>query len=231
MEIIVRACGERTENECVRLAEKHGRVHVIHARPFGESIRQTYKLAQKIDQEFIPVVDADVLLFDNTLQSAIHEMRSKNKNIFCLDGTTNDKIMMMKRRAGIHIYRTSLLARAEKFIDDNHIKPETNTRKQMIKLGFPTIKSKIIFGLHDHEQYYADLWRKAVAQTRKLAGMMGNKPEQWKKLMKNDIDFFVVHHAHEYGLTLDEKIIIDIDKKYDAINQLEKLGIKEKGEL
>jgi hypothetical protein len=74
MEIIVRASGERTENECIRLASKQGNVHIIRAFPFGESIRQTYKLALTFNQKWTPVIDADVLLNPDVLDKAIKHL-------------------------------------------------------------------------------------------------------------------------------------------------------------
>lgn len=232
MDIIIRTTGERTENKCITEAQKQGNVHIIRAFPFGESIRQTYKMALDIGQEFIPVVDADVILKPGVLKQAMQEMATKNKNIFCLDGKTNCKVMLQNRRAGIHIYRTSMIETAYKFIDDNHIKPESNVRRSMVKLGFPTYSSKIIFGLHDWEQYYKDLWRKTVLQTYKLAKMIGNRPQKWKRLSENDLDYKVIFHAHNYGKTLDRNTFrIDARKDYGAVDGLQKLEIEEKGEM
>jgi hypothetical protein len=230
MKIIIRTCGERTTKECIRLAGKQGSVEVINAVPFGESIRLTYLKAMQYNQEWVPVVDADTLLYDNVLQPAINELAGKNDKIFCLDGNTDDKILMKKRRAGIHIYRRELLSFAMRFIDNNHIKPESNIRRQMSDLGFPTYVSGIVFGRHDYEQYYRDLWRKAVCQTRKLGGMIKNRPDRWKELAKEDDDFFVIYHAHYYGKSLNEKIVIDRRQDFDAEENIKKLGLKEKGE-
>lgn len=229
MKIIIRTCGERTTNECIRLAERQGEVDVINAVPFGESIRQTYLKAMGYNQIWVPVIDADVLLYDNVLQPAVDELRQKNDKIFCLDGNTDDKILMKKRRAGIHIYRHDLLNFAMRFIDNDHIKPESNIRRQMSDLGFPTFVSGIVFGRHDYEQYYCDLWRKAVCQTRKLEKMIKDRPAKWKELAKEDDDFFVIYHAHYYGKSVAEKIVIDKRQDFDAEENIKKLGLKEKG--
>ena len=232
MDIIIRASGERTEKKCIELAEKEGHVHVVRAFPFGESIRQTYEMAIDLNNDFIPVVDADVLLKPGVLKQAIQELRGKNNNIFCLDGKTNCKIMLQNRRAGIHIYRTALLKDAFKYIDNDHIKPESNVRRSMTADGFPTYSSKLVFGLHDYEQYYKDIWRKVVLQTYKLAKMIRRRPEKWKRLSKTDLDYLVVFHANNYGKKLDrETFKIDARLDYDAAENLKKLGIEEKGAL
>jgi hypothetical protein len=230
MKIIVRSIGERTEKECIRRCALQGDVYVIRERPFGKAIKKTYELAMGLQQLWTPVVDADVFLNNDTLRQAIQELGTRSIKTFCLDGKTNDKILMKNRRAGIHIYNNSLLSKAIKYIDDYHIKPESTVRRKMSIDGFPTYVSKIIFGLHDYEQYYRDLWRKAVCQTEKIAGMVGNKVAKWKKLSRTDKDFFVVYEAHLWGKKNQPKIIIDSECDFQAQLNLQRLGIEEKGE-
>ena len=233
IKIVVRACGERTEQKCIELAKRQGQVKIIRAVPFGESIRKTYLYGLTLTQKWLPVIDADVLLFDNTIKKAIAQLNAiKTKEIFCLDGKTKDKIMLQKRRAGIHIYRTVLLKKALKFIDNNHIKPESHIRRSMSKLGYPTYTGKIIFGLHDYEQYYFDLWRKAICQTQKLAGKIRRKKGlkiQWNRLKRIDKDYLVIMKAHLYGKKFCKKITIDRRIDFDAEKHIKRLGISEKG--
>jgi len=233
MKIIIRCCGERTEKKCIKIANLEGDVHIVKTFPFGESMRQAYKLAIDLNQAWTPMIDADVLLYPGSIKKAIDElsgMLNSNK-IFCLDGKTRDKIMMKKRRAGIHIYNTKLLKKAFPYIDNCQIKPETYVRKKMALKGFSTYKSKIIFGIHDYEQYYRDLWRKAVCQTQKLRKMIKKKPLIWQKLAKKDKDYLVIYHAHSYGKKIQSNILIDSRVDYGAEQGLRKLKIREKARL
>lgn len=236
--IIVRTCGERTTQKCIESCERQGHVDVINARPFGESIRQTYlkALEYKLTDDWICVIDADVILYGGVLRKAIKELKEAEiygKNIFCFDGKTEDKILMMSRRAGIHIYKISILEQALEFIDNEHIKPESNVRRQMAELGYITYRSSMVFGKHDHEQYYCDLWRKAICQTQKLAKMIRNKPSRWLQLSKSDNDYLVIYNANKWGVKNRDKINITIDKEnnFDAAENIKKLGLFEKGEL
>ena len=62
-----------------------------------------------------------------------------------------------------------MLTTAMQYIDDDQLKPESHVRNCMAQYhAAPTHSGKIVFGTHDHEQYYADLWRKAVCQTQNL---------------------------------------------------------------
>jgi hypothetical protein len=232
MKLIIRSAGERTEKICEKLASEQGEVHVIKEFPFGNAIKKTYKLAQKFDQKWIPVIDADVQLYPGVIEKAIAELNQiKDKKIFCLDGKTDDKIFMQNRRAGIHIYRIDYLAMAAQFIDNTHIKPESNIRRKMSELGYHTHVGKIVFGKHDYDQYYCDLWRKAVCQTQKLAKKIRNKPTMWKNMSKKDKDFLVIYRAHYYGRQHRCKITIDKRIDFDAAKNIQKLGLKEKGEM
>jgi len=103
----------------------------------------------------------------------------------------------------------------------------------MDKLGGYTTTSKIIFGKHDYEQYYTDLWRKAVCQTQKLEKMINRKNvvSEWAHKSKRDNDFKVILHAHMHGKKITDRITIDARENYGAKEGLEKLGLQEKGEL
>ncbi len=234
MKIIVRCCGERTESKCIELAKKQGNVHIIKTRPFGESIRQSYKLAITFNQEWVPMIDGDVLLIDNSLLKGLKFLNiQKDPKIFCLDGKTKDKIMSCTRRAGVHIYRRTLIRQAVKYIDSNQLKPESHIRRTMSKNGYKTVTSPVVFGYHDYEQYYHDLWRKGFAQSQKLARLIRKKQKykKWKKLALKDRDFTVILAAHRAGNRYTGKIIIDKEIDFGAREGLEKLGIIEKGEL
>jgi hypothetical protein len=234
MDIIVRCCGERTEKKAIELAARQGRVHIVKTRPFGESIRQSYKLALTFDQKWIPMVDADVLLLENSLMKGLKYLSTRNDGkIFCLDGKTKDKIMRCTRRAGVHIYRRSLIRQAIQYIDNNQLKPESFVRRTMNKIGFKTVVGPVVFGYHDYEQYFHDLWRKGFAQSRKLARKIDKKQmdKRWKKYAKTDADYKVILAAHRAGKIYTGKIIIDKNIDFGADQGLKILGIEEKGKL
>lgn len=235
MNIIVRCCGERTEKKCIELAGKQGTVHIIKTRPFGECLRKSYELGISFkNQDWVPMIDGDVILFDDTIQQAIKYLNRLSKHeVFCLDGKTKDKIFMTVRRAGIHIYNRDLLAKGFLYIKDHEIKPESKVRHQMESKGFKTVLCPVIFGYHDYEQYYRDLWRKAFAQSRKLARLINrtNMIKKWKDKSHSDNDFKVILFAHRAAAAYEGKIIIDKNCEYDAIENIQKLGLTEKEEL
>jgi hypothetical protein len=237
-QIIIRAAGERTEKKCIELAEQQGDVHVIRAEPFAESIRQTYIKAIEIGAEFTAVIDADVLLYKDTIGRAVRELEGMERNVFCLDGKTADKTFMCSRRAGVHIYRTDLLKMALQYVDDSFskLKPESYIRERMAEHGFKTWDGGIhIFGQHDYEQYFTDLWRKACCQAWKLEKMIEKKKiaKLWKVNAAFDDDFKVIFAAWEFSREHLRPEDITIDKKNDfnAIENIEFLELIEKGDI
>jgi len=236
--IIVRTCGERTTQKCVELCEKQGKTEIIEAVPFGESLRKSYKTAENYPSKWVCMIDADVLLLPGTLQGAIAELNNADAMgkppFFCLDGFCQDKIMMKRRRAGVHIYRTELLEQAYQYIDDLQLKPESHVRKSMALEGYRTYsKSPITFGLHDYEQFYTDLWRKSVCQTQKLPKRAIIAAPTWKILStktgaKKDDDYIVIYEAHKYGIKHNPQIVIDKNVDYDAAANIALLGLTEK---
>lgn len=231
MRIIVRACGERTEKRCIELASKVGNVIVVRETPFAESVKKTYQIGKDLKQKWLPVIDADVLLNDGVILQAIRELDSLDERVFCLDGKTKDKLLCQTRRAGVHIYRVSLLNQALRFIDHTHIKPETWARKCMASQGFRTHVGDIVFGKHDYEQYYFDIWRKAVTQTKKLQTKIKKHHEKKWKERQSDLDYKVILHARKWAKYNHPDILMDKKRDYDAVSQIKKMGLTEKEAL
>jgi hypothetical protein len=164
----------------------------------------------------------------------LNKIEKRYSDLFCLDGVTDDKVLVCRRRAGVHIYRTELLELAIAYIDNENIKPESTVRYKMNTLGYRTwAGGKLVFGLHDYEQYYRDLWRKSVCQVWKLKSLIEQKgcESEWKRLAESDNDYRVIMAAHEYGLANVRRdcVMIDVDMDFNAAENLEKMGIEEKG--
>lgn len=228
MRIIVRSSGERTRDECIRLAQREGDVDVIEGvTPFSEALRETYRIGMTYDQQWIPVVDADVLLYQRALTEAVERAQSLT-DVFCWDGKTDDKILTIVRRAGIHIYYRPLLEQAIELVPEA-IKPETHTREAMAERGYRTHVGELVFGWHDYEQYYRDLWRKSYLQVKKLGGKVPRHAHKWKRLAKRDDDYRVIAAAHKAGKRTHGDKVFDASINYGAEQAIAKLGLEEKG--
>lgn len=229
MKIIVRGSGERTQAECIRRANEQGHVElIVGVSPFWRALKETYELGMTFDQPWVPVVDADVLLDPGVIEAAVKEL-SGSRNVFCLDGLTHDKVLNTVRRAGIHIYNRDLLETALQYATDS-IKPETRARQAMEKYHDQrTHVGRIMFGRHDHEQYYRDLYRTAYLQTVKLRTKLPKHVKQWRQLAKTDDDYRVIMAAHQAGNEARYRHTFDSTEYYGADQALVELGLIEKG--
>ena len=229
MKIIVRTVGERTRDECIRRARLEGDVDVIEGiTPFHEVLRATYETGVRYDQDWVPVVDGDVLLKDGVIAQAVHELRYMG-NVFCLDGRTKDKILHTVRRAGIHIYNRRMLEQALEYVKDS-IKPETRAREAMANNhNAYTHVGAIVFGYHDYEQYYRDLYRKAYLQTRKLRTKLPRFMKRWPQLALRDDDYKVIIAANRVAWNRECEVAFDASIYYDADDAIARLGLEEKG--
>jgi len=229
--VIVRAAGERTVDECVRrLRDQVDSVRVVSAAPFAETLRLTYKLALDLKQPWTVVVDADVLIFPKMVKAGLRAcVRTSHAGFFCLDGKTRDKVFLQDRRAGIHIYRTSMLWTALHAIDGKKIKPESHVRGMMKRRGSKTFAPpQLVFGLHDYEQYYRDLYRKAFVQAKKLPGHVKAAWGKWQLLSESDPDYRVLIAGAEAGRRHEGRIIPDVRIDLGADAAIEALGLTEK---
>ena len=67
---VVRACGERTEAECIRRVRAQvEEVRVIHVAPFHEAVRECFRIAIDSGARWLLTVDADVLLDRGAVKS------------------------------------------------------------------------------------------------------------------------------------------------------------------
>lgn len=231
MKIIVRACGERTAQECIRRTAQIGEVVVIeNVFPFREVLRKTLEIGSSFDQKWVPVIDADVLLKPGSVNQAMRQLRGKEHKVFCLDGLTRDKILNVKRRAGIHIFNRELMPMALDYVRDS-IKPETRVRQSMMGFGYKTYIGGIVFGKHDHEQYFRDIYRKAFIQVRKLGGKIRdlNLDQKWPQLARYDDDYKVVLAARRDSMAGKREIFFDASMYRDLADRaIAELGLKEK---
>ena len=231
----MRSSGERTRDECIRRAALIGEVELIEGvAPFSAVLRETYEIGATFEgQEWVPVIDGDVLLEEGAILRGIEELRGR-RDIFCLDGKTKDKILAKKRRAGIHIYRRELLEAALDYVGES-LKPETRAREAMaLRHRKATFIGEVIYGRHDHEQYYRDLWRKAFIQTQKLRKTLKRRDYigKWRQLATaGDDDYRVILAAHRAGNREEGTLRFDATENYGALEGLRRLGIEEKRPL
>lgn len=176
MEVIavVRACGERTEAECIsRVRAQVEEVRVIHVAPFHEAVRECFRIAIDSGASWLLTVDADVLLHPRAVKSILAQ--AKKWQGWQVVGRVSDRMSGRDRMAGVRMYRANTLPAVLPYVPEV-VRPEGT----LARLFAGWEPSKDVMGLHDHEQWYADYHRKG-AQHRAKHPEWTELARKWRK--------------------------------------------------
>ena len=203
--IIVRHLTERTKELCFDILAKQVPVDCISAvsaAPFSAMLRQCFERAIDEHKTWTICIDADVLPGENCIKTLVSIAEAAPDHIFEAQGLVIDKTFGVARPAGNHIYRTSLLPQAIRYLDANvdSLRPESATVWAMAREGGNRWwQDETIVGLHDFGQYYRDLIRKIMVQYHKFPAQQ-EKMEAYfeEKAASGDEDYLVALRAVEY---------------------------------
>jgi hypothetical protein len=234
--IIIRTAGERTAGICRDLVVKQApwaTVEVIGERPFEAALRKSYETAIQINAPWTMTVDGDVLLRRRAVQDFLDAAEDLPSDFIQIEGRIHDKILGTYRQAGHRIYRTSLLPRALELVPNpgTEIRPEFSVLHKMALLGHPSRRIGMIMGIHDYEQYYRDLYRKAFVHAKKHPELVPHFVARAKKTISNDVDFLVLLRGLWNGVEHRGAVRIDIQAFGNIEPILAGMGLQEKSEL
>ena len=235
--VVIRTAGERTFEACKALILQQvpeDRLHVVDERPFEAALRRCYQIGIESDSEWMVTVDADVLLRERAIIGLLAEAAAMPRDHFQVEGMVFDKLTNRARWAGYRCYRTEHLAEAQTQVpaDRTEIRPEFSTLERMAARGKPYLRSSQIYGVHDFEQYYVDVYRKAFVHAEKHQVWLFEMLEHWKREATRDQDFLVALRGAAESLTALEAPRIDRrDFETRAEQVLRKLRLVEKPPL
>jgi hypothetical protein len=216
--IVIRSVGERTTNLCKRLVQEQvpsENIFVIEEIPFSKAVRRTFEIGLSNNLSWTVAVDADILLADQALSQALSLATQADENIFRFNGRVVDNFFGGMRFICPHIYRTSLLELALANIpDESSIRPENAVVDMMAKqFGHPWATLDCMLGVHDYEQYYRDIFRKAFVHANKFDDAMTYRfLHNWSHQAVTDDDFKVALMGLCIGLAYKGEIEIDSNK-------------------
>lgn len=229
--MIVRSADERTTDLCYKLIREQGCENIFFTRetPFSAALKKSYEIGISEDRPWTFCVDADVLLRPHSIQLLLTFANQQQQHVFEVQGWIYDKFYDGPREAGNHLYRTSLLSKALKFIPEEgvDIRPEKYVLEQMQNQGYPKVKFNHVLGLHDFEQNYIDIYRKSFIHAHKHLYFAERMVSIWKEKMKKDKDFEVALNAFADGIRNMQDIFVDKSQSL-YIEKFNKLNIKEK---
>lgn len=233
MTAVIRSAGERTKDLCYRLLCEQlppENIIVIEEYPFTRALRQCFQVAIAIGRAWTLCVDADTLLRQQAVENLLGSALETDECIFQVQSDVFDKLFTMPKKAGVRLYRTSLLRRATECIPPDGVtqRPETFVRDQMSLLGYPSIYKRVTVGLHDFEQYYRDLYRKAFVHAHKHAHETRYLEPLWESLGPQDPDYQVALRGLRDGRIFNGIIPLDV-RRFPRDPYLQ--GLHEKGPL
>jgi hypothetical protein len=233
--VIVRTAGERTVEAALLLLRAQvpaSQISVVDERPFEKALRRTYELGIERSASWTMTLDADVLIREGAVAAFVAEARRMPAHYFQIEGRIFDKITGTYRQAGHRVYRTELLSRALPHIPPAGaaMRPEYATLQEMGRLGYPSRRVPLVVGLHDFEQHYRDLYRKAFVHARKHRERVPAIVERCLAGIEQDPDFTVILKGLYDGITRSDEVSIDT-RRFETLlphDWLEGLGLVEK---
>lgn len=235
--IVIRTAGERTFEACKTLVLQQiseDCLHIVNERPFEAALRRCYQIGIESNAEWMITLDADVLLRKGAIQGLLAEATAMPSNHFQIEGRVFDKLTNRIRWASHRCYRIQYLPEAVTCLPENReqIRPEFTTLERMKALGYPYLRSQRIYGIHDFEQSYTDIYRKAFVHAQKHQVWLFEMLEHWKSQAPADRDFLVALRGVADSITALQPPRIDQrDFQVGAVRMLQDLGLEEKPRL
>ena len=236
--IIIRSVGERTADQCYKTLLNFGFKDIVvvdNVIPFTQALKKSLEEGIKADKKWTLVFDADVIVSKIGLILLMKFAETLPRVVFEIQTLVLDKFIGVYREAGNHLYRTEYIANALELIPQEFsaIRPESRMINRMHELGFKKeVNLSLVIGVHDFEQSYVDIYRKAYIYAQKHLKRSSMFLSFWRDNCQKDNDFLVALKAFSDGITYTGPVSINKNQQLDAAEvALKYLGLKEKGPL
>jgi hypothetical protein len=217
--VVIRSAGERTQAVCHSLAAQQvpeGNIVTVSNAPFSATLADSYRAGIERGLPWTLCIDADVLVAPGVVRRLLEAAARADDAICEIQGLVLDKFFGVRRPAGNHLYRTSLLSKALALIppEGEDIRPEHYTLNKMIAAGHPWVEIPLVVGLHDFEQYYRDIFRKCYVHARKFDALMHLLVEYWRRMARQDGDYRVALGGLAAGILASGDVRVDVRCDY-----------------
>ena len=236
--VIIRSSSERTEELCKYLVEKQvpeTKIVVIKEKPFTAALKRSFEIGLDFGLTWTLCIDADVLISTGAISDLLNQATDQSTDFFNCTGRIYDKFYGRANVGGLHLYRTSLLGKAVSLVPEPgmSLRPETYVKDTMHAQGYPCSKLKAVYGIHDYEQAYCDIFRKMVVRGQKSEEHIKRLLVRAELLADEDIDFLVAIWGIRYGQSISaDDILLDSEQWSDLSSHLLiTRGLKEKPNL
>lgn len=235
LHVIVRSAAERTADYCcadlVRQTTS-AQVERIESAPFWRTLREGLEHGLASGSEWVLSVDADVIPAPDAVQRIPACLEKADAEVGVITCLIQDKLMGGMRFGGVRIYRARAIPVLLEVMPPQgaDVRPETATINRAATRGWRELQVPALLGLHDYEQYYRDLYRKAFLHMQKHGYMAARFLPAWKEKAALDADFRAVLAGA--GDALFEVSEVDCDARHSAYKPeaaLTRIGLTEKG--
>jgi len=237
LHVIVRAAGERTADYCcaelVRQTSANS-VDRVELTPFWRTLREGLERGLKSGAPWILSVDADVIPATDTVSRVTDWMSRSDDKVGVISGMIQDKLMGCIRFGGIRLYRSSIIPLVLQLMPDqgDNVRPESCAISRLVEQGWQHITLPDLVGLHDYEQYYHDIYRKAFLHIQKHGARAARFLDLWMAGAKHDDDFRAALAGAADALLWQDNIDCDASHAvYQNKATLKRLGLVEKADL
>jgi hypothetical protein len=214
--VVVRAAGERTADLCYRLAAEQappGSVFLVQESPSAVALRKVLEIGIQQGRTWTIELDADMLIRRDAVRLLLEGLEAPPPDVFTIKGCKLDKLFAGVREGGMHVYRTAHLREALEVLPrpEEAVRPDTTLVERMRRRGYRRIlRSEVVSCVHDYEQYFRDIYRKAFVHARKHLVFMPYLLRMWQRLGKDDFDYQVAIWGARAGLSYDGPFTIDV---------------------
>lgn len=235
--VIIRSSGERTLSYCKKLLTlqiPEQQIVVVEEAPFSATLKKSFQIGIVRGLKWTLCIDADVLVKADAVSRLLEHAEKTKEEMFEIQGLVLDKFFPIKRPAGNHLYRTSLMDKAIGCIplEGESLRPETDTLNKMAELGYPWEQIDVFVGLHDFKQNYSDIYKKCFLQAHKHTWVVPLVEKYWDTKKNNDEDFRVALFGLRSGKIYDKDVFVDRNFLNSETNDvLTLMKIKEKQPL
>jgi hypothetical protein len=231
--IIIRTAGERTVGACWELAAQQAEgitIEVIKESPFEAALQKTYEIGIGLGRPWTMTLDGDVLLRAGALSAFLAAAEALPDDYVQVEGRVHDNFFGSYRHAGHRIYRTSLLPEALKLVPlpGEQIRPEFSIIHRLALLGLRSRRLSLVMGVHDHEQFYRDVYRKAFVHGKKHPEFAAKLVTRARSKVADDPDFLVFLRGLWNGLEHSGPVSIDVKKFGNIDSMLSEMSLAEK---
>lgn len=236
--VTIRSSDERTEQACIQSILDEGvtrdQIHVVKEAPFKKALENCFKVASESGKKWLLTLDADMILLPGTLEKFYQEAVKMPQHFIQIQAKILDKFYGKIRKGGPRFYRVQHVCKALTLSHSirDHIRPESNILNKMGEIGYPSRYISPVIALHDFEQYYADVYRKACVHAVKHMSIIPIILEEAVAYKDYDNDYRVILKGIYDSLSIGMDAKIDkriyIKQAKEALSELE---LKEKTDV